>query len=299
VLTVPERKLRAALISGWRVVAPAGSRARALWDFAVRVTDRLAQDNADLLAGGIAMYALLSVFPGLGAAVSIYGLFATPAQVIQHMNVFAGVLPPGVWSIFTAQLQNVAAHSHGALTLAAAIGLLLALWSARLTISALMTATNIAYGVRVSRSYMRHTAVSVALTLGLILGFLVMVLGGVVVPLALAVLGTRPWVDFTITTVRWLLLWVFAALGLALVYRYAPARTPGRWHWITWGSATAATLWLAVSALFAIYVRVFAAYDRTYGPLGGAVVLLMWFYLLSFIVIIGAEIDAAREPHPE
>jgi membrane protein len=264
----------------------------------VGITRRLERHNAALMAGAIAMYALLSVFPGLGAAVSLYGLFATPADVVQHADLFAGILPPGVWSIFDRQLQDVAAHDHGTLTVAAAIGLLLALWSARLTVSALMTATNIACRVRERRSYLQQSAVSLALTLGLIVGFLIMMLLGVVIPLALAVLGTRPWVQAIVTLIRWLLLWEFAVLGLAAVYRHAPARRPGRWRWISWGSATAATLWLTVSALFAVYVRVFATYDRTYGPLGGAVVLLMWFYLLSLSVILGAEIDAALERHP-
>jgi membrane protein len=277
-----------------------GSRLRGLWDFGVRVSHRLERHHGALLAGAIAMYALLSVFPGLGAAVSIYGLFATPANVIQQMNLFAGVLPPGVWTIFNEQLQNVAAHDHGTLTAAAGIGVLLALWSARLTVSSLMLATSIAHGAPDRRRYVHHTAISLALTLGLIVGFVVMVVLGVVIPLALAVLGPRPWVQYFITVLRWLLLWLFAVVGLATVYRYAPARKPrGRWRWITWGSATAATLWVAVSALFGVYVRVFAAYDRTYGPLGGAVVLLMWFYLLSLIVIVGAEIDAALEPRPE
>lgn len=261
----------------------------------MRVTRRLERHNAGLMAGAIAMYALLSVFPGLGAAVSIYGLFATPADVAQHADLFAGILPPGVWSIFNGQLQDVAAHDHGTLTVAAAIGLVLALWSARLTVSALMTATNMAARVRERRGYLQQTAVALALTLALIVGFLIMMLIGVVIPLALAVLGTRPWVQFIAALIRWLLLWGFAVLGLAAVYRYAPARRPGRWHWVSWGCATAATLWLTVSALFAVYVRVFAAYDRTYGPLGGAVVLLMWFYLLSLSVILGAEIDGALE----
>jgi membrane protein len=57
-------------------------------------------------------------------------------------------------------------------------------------------------------------------------------------------------------------------------------------------------LWLAVSGLFAVYVRMFATYDQTYGALAGVVVLLLWFYLLSLFVILGAEINAAIEPAP-
>jgi membrane protein len=261
---------------------------------AARVFTKLEEDNAGLLAGGIAMYGLLSVFPGLAAAVSIYGLFETPADVIQHMHVFAGVLPPGVWSIFADQLRNVVAHDHGTLTIAALIGLLVALWSARFTVSALMTATNIAYRARERRGYIHQVAVSLLLTLAVIVGFVVMLLVGVVIPLALEVLGTGGWAKATLTVLRWLVLWLFAVTGVAIVYRYAPARHEAHWRWLTFGSGVAASLWLVLSGLLTLYVRAFAGYDRTYGPLSGVIVLLMWFYLLSFALLLGAEIDAVR-----
>ena len=264
----------------------------------MQVTKQLQSHNVALLAAGVAMYGLLSVFPGLAAAVSIYGLFATPADVIAHLNVFSGILPPEVWSIFNAQLQNVVAHNHGTLTAAAVIGLLIALWSARLTMSALMIATNIAYEQPEQRGFFFQITVSLLLTLGVIVGFVLMLLIGVIVPLALDVLGTAPWMYTTVTVTRWLLLWIFALLGLSVVYHFAPARTPARWRWVTWGSVLAATCWSIVSGLFGLYVRTFGAYDRMYGALGGVVVLLMWFYLLSFIVVVGAEINAVLERRP-
>jgi membrane protein len=241
------------------------------------------------------MYGLLSVFPGLAAVVSLYGLFATPADVIAHMNVFAGVLPPGVWGIFNAQLQNVVARDHGTLTVAAAAGVLIALWSARLTMSALMTATTIAYQQPEGRGWLGQILVSLLLTLGVIVGFLLMLLLGVVVPLALEVLGPSAAVRQLAAVVRWLLLWVFAVLGLSVVYHFAPACKPPAWRWVSWGSALAASCWLAVSGLFSLYVRTFNSYGKTYGALGGVIVLLMWFYLLSFIVVIGAEVNAVIE----
>jgi membrane protein len=265
------------------------------WEAAARLSDKLQQHNAALLAGGIAMYGLLSVFPGLAAAVSLYGLFATPGEAVQQMQAFAGVLPQEAWQILSTQLQSIAAHDHGTLTAAAALGLLIALWSARLTMSAVMTATNIAFETADKRSYLRQILVSLLLTVAAIIGFIAMLLLGVVVPLLLGVLGTSRWVQGSVMVLRWLLLWGFAVLGLEMVYRYAPAREARRWRWVSWGSALAATGWLAISGLFAIYVRTIAGYDRTYGALGGVVVLLMWFYFLSLIVILGAEINAVLE----
>jgi membrane protein len=172
---------------------------------------------------------------------------------------------------------------------------LIALWSARLTMSALMTATTIAYEHREKRGFLYQLLTSLMLTLGLIVGFLVMLLIGVVVPLAVAVLGTSPSIQFLVDVLRWLLLWAFAVIGLSVVYHYAPARKHARWRWVSSGSVLAATLWLAVSGLFSLYVRTVAGYDRTYGALGGVVALLMWFYLLSLIVVVGAEVNAVLD----
>jgi membrane protein len=262
------------------------------WDAAVDVVVRLQSHNALLLAGGIAMYALLSIFPGLAAAVSIYGLFATPADVIQHMKVFAGILPPGVWGLLSSQMQGVAAHDHGTLTVAALVGLLVALYSARLTMSALMIATSIAFEERDRRSFVRQVSMSLVLTFGLIIGFLVMLLLGVIVPLTVQILGASTGVHLMLTLVRWAMLWGFAVLGLDVVYHYATVqRRP--WQLLSWGSVIAAACWLCVSALFAVYVGTIASYDQTYGPLGAVMVLLVWFYLLSLTVVLGAEINAA------
>ena len=200
-----------------------------------------------------------------------------------------------MWDIFSSQLQNVAAHDHGTLTVAAAIGMLIALWSARLTMSGLMSITNIAYEHSDKRGVLAQILISLALTLGAIIGFLGMLLLGVIVPLTLAVLGTSTWVRLTVSILRWLLLWAFAVIGLSLVYHFAPMHKPTRWRCVTWGSTVAATFWLALSGLFTLYVRWFARYDQTYGALAAVVVLLMWFYLLSLVVVLGAEINATLE----
>jgi membrane protein len=265
---------------------------RTWWEISKEINDRLGRHNSGLLAAGMAMYGMLSVFPGLSAVVFIYGLFATPTAVAEQMQAFAGILPPGVWTIFSAQLQNVAAHDHDTLTWAAAIGVLLALWSARLTMSALMTITNSALEIAETRGFFLQIAVSLGLTVGALAGFLIMLLIGIVVPLVLTLLGTSATIQTLVTALRWLVLWLFAVIGLALVYHAAPARRHVRWRCLTWGSVTAATLWVLISGLFGLYVSRFAGYDRVYGTLAGVVVLLMWFYLLSFSVVLGAEINS-------
>jgi membrane protein len=261
----------------------------------VRVWKEIGSDHVTLVSAGLAMYALLAVFPGLAAAVSLYGMFATPRDVISHMQAFAGVLPPGTWEIFSQQLQSVAGHQPHTLTIAAMTGLAIALWGAKSGMSSLMTATNIAYTEDEKRGFFRQLLVSLLFTIVAIVGFLVVLLLGVAIPLVLQVLGTQSWLQVVIGALRWALLWMIAVLGLALIYRYAPARHRARWQWVSWGSVIAATLWLLGSLAFAFYVRTFGTYGKTYGALGGVVVLLMWFYLSSFFVVLGAEINAEME----
>jgi membrane protein len=280
---------------GRRADRPTDIPARGWLDVGWRTVKRFSDDNVTLIAGGLALYALLSVFPALAALVSIYGMFATPRDVIEQMNAFAGVLPPGVWDIFNSELQNIAKTDQSTLSVALGIGIVVALWSARSGMSSLMTATNIAYQERERRGFIRTTLLSLAFTAGAVLGFIMMLALGVAIPLVLAALGTSEWAKVVVSIVRVALLWAGMVLGLAVVYRYAPARKHARWRWVSTGSIVAATLWLGASALFAFYVTNFAGYAKTYGALGGVVVLLMWFYISSIVIVVGAQINAESE----
>jgi membrane protein len=264
-------------------------------DIAVRVWKEIRSDNVSLVPAGLALYTLLAVFPALAAAVSLYGLFATPAQVSQHMRSFAGILPPGTWEIFSRQLQDIAGNPRSTLTATAVMSLLVALWSARSGMSSLMTATNIAYSQQEKRGFIRQILVSLAFTVAAIVTFVLMLLLGVAFPLVLNAVGFSAAFEVEITVARWGLLWLVAVVGLAVIYRYGPARSRARWRWVMWGAVMAATVWLGGSLLFALYVRTFGTYGRTYGALGGVIVLLMWFYLSSFIVVLGAKVNAEME----
>ncbi len=268
---------------------------RGWWDIAVRVKDGLIRDNATLMAAGLAMYGLLALFPALTATISIYGLLVTPTGVVHQISGFAQQMPPGVWDLVRTQLQDVASHQHRTLSTAAVIGLLVALWSVSSGMSSLMTVTNIAYGEREQRGLILQTAIALLMTIGAVAGFIIMLALAFAVPLMLGLLGTSPALRIIGEVARWLLLWCFGLVALGIIYRLAPSRERPRWHWVSLGSGIAATLWVISTVLFALYVRLFASYQQTYGALSSVVVLLMWFYLSSFWVVLGAEINAESE----
>ena len=264
-------------------------------DIAVRVWQNLGRDNTSLIAAGIALNAMLAVFPALAVLVSVYGMFASPQNVVQELGPFLGILPADAAKLLTDQLQILATPKNHTLGFGAVAGTILALWNSRQGMAALMTATNIAYNQRERRGFFRQIAISIVFSLAAMLIFLLMLLVGVAVPLLLQAAPLGRGVTLAVLIVRWALLWSFAVLGFSLAYRFAPDRQPPKWRWVTWGSAIAATVWILGSLAFSAYVQNFGSYGKMYGALGGMIVLLMWFYLMGFTIVLGAEINAEME----
>ena len=256
---------------GRKADRPADIPKRGWWDVAMRVKKSLDQDNVSLVASGLALYALLAVFPALAAAVSIYGLFASPQEISQHLQTLGGLLPEDALKILNQQLSELSGRGQQTLSFGVIAGIVIALWSARKGMTALMSATNIAYNEEEQRGFIKQLVVSSTFTIGAVIGFLVVLLLTVAIPLVLHFLPLGDAAEFVVLAFRWALLWLVAVVGLAVVYRYAPDREKAQWRWLTPGSAIAATLWLVGGLLFAIYVRNWGSYGETYGALGGVI----------------------------
>jgi peptide deformylase len=238
---------------------------RAGWrDILLRVWRRLGQDNVSLIAAGVALNTLLAVFPAMAVLASVYGMFASPAKVARDIAPFYGILPHDAASIIQTQLQALARPRDRTLGIAATVSLVVSIYYSSQGVSALMSATNIAYAERERRSYFKVILVALCFALGGVVGFVLMLLLTVAVPLGLEHLPMPGFVSLLVLALRWVLLWAFAVLGLAVVYRYAPSRENAQWRWVSWGSVIAATLWLLSSFLFSLYVRDFGSYSRTY-----------------------------------
>lgn len=269
---------------------------RAGWrDILLRVWQKIGDDNLSLIAAGVALNTLLAVFPAMAVLASIYGMFASPAEVGKHIAPFYGILPHDAAAIIQAQLEALARPQGHTLGIAAIVSLVVSVYYSSQGVSALMSATNIAYREGERRGFIERLLIALGFASGAVAGFALMLLLTLAVPLGLERLPLPRFVEMAVLILRWILLWLFAALGLAIVYRYAPSRENARWRWVSWGSVVAATLWLVASVLFSLYVRDFGSYGKTYGALGGVIVLIMWFYLQGYAIVLGAEFNAETE----
>jgi membrane protein len=251
-------------------------------------------DHLTLVAGGVAYAWFLALFPGLIAAVLIYGLVTDPSQVESQVNNMASGLPSDAQSLITTQLKSIAGGSGG-FGLGLVISIALALWSASAGMAGLVEAVNIAYDEDEDRNFVVKRALALVLTIGFLIFLAVAVTLVAVFPIVLSQLGTSPVVEIIAQVVRWAILAGAAIVALGLIYRIGPDRDAPAVRWLSLGSVLAALIWIAASVGFSFYVDNFSSYGKTYGALAGVVVLLIWFWITALVVLLGAEINAETE----
>jgi membrane protein len=252
-------------------------------------------DNMPIIAGGVAFFAFLSIFPALIALVSLYGLVATPETVAQQIEDLSAQLPESAAQLIGEQLTAIVNNSGSALSVSLVVSILAALWSASGGVGNLITAVNIAYDEVETRNVVKLKLLSLALTLGAIVFVLVAFALLAVVPAVLEALPLGVVGTILAQVARWVLLLAMFAGSLAVLYRVAPDRDAPRFRWVSLGAVIVTVIWALVSVGFALYVNNFGSYDKTYGAIAGVIVLMLWLYLTCYLVLLGAEINAEAE----
>ncbi|NEM06609.1 YihY/virulence factor BrkB family protein [Geodermatophilus normandii] len=252
-------------------------------------------DNMPIIAGGVAFFAFLAIFPALIATISIYGLVASPETVERQITELSAQLPESAASLIGEQLTSITQNSGGALSISLAISVLGALWSASGGTGNLLTAVNIAYDEVETRSFVKRKALALGLTLGAIVFVLVTFALVAVVPAVLDMLPLGIVGSVLAQVLRWVLLLGVFAGSLAVLYRVAPDRDAPQLKWVSLGAIFVTVIWALVSLGFSFYVNNFGSYDKTYGTIAGVIVLMLWLYLTCYLVLLGAEINSESE----
>lgn len=260
-----------------------------------RVKKQLKNDHISIVAAGVTFYGFLAIFPALAAVVSIYGLVVDPATVEQQLNQMTAVLPSQAQELLGQQLSSIASQSSSTLGLGVAVSILAAIWAAKKGTNALIEGMNIAYDEQERRGFIKKTAVTLAFTFGAVVVTILSMVLVIALPAALGSLGLPEAAALALGAVRWLVLGAILLAALAVIYRFAPDREAARWRWVSPGSVIAVGLWLVASWAFSYYVSNFGSYNDTYGSLAAVVILLMWLFISSYIVLLGAEINSEME----
>jgi membrane protein len=261
----------------------------------------LIEDRVFGHAAELGFYFLFALFPTLLCASSVLGLAARSAYQFSDklLDYLAIVIPTAaLGTVLSTFNETTAAASPGRVT----FGLIAAVWSASVGISAIQDTLNAVYKIQDSRSYIvariQAIGLTILLTIIVTLGLASMLLGDYFARLTEL---RNP--DFllryatanSIRVMSWIIASVLLALIFAMLYYWAPDCKNRCWHSLTPGGTIGIAGWLLASFGLRIYLHFFNTYTVAYGSLGAVIILLMWFYITGLMLLLGAEINSQIE----
>jgi membrane protein len=247
-------------------------------------------DNVPLLAAAQGYYYLLSLIPMLILILSVLPyLNLDPDQAMAFMS---DIMPEEIAGIFEDQIVDILTEQRGGLL---TVGILGTIWSASSGMNAFMQASDLAYNVRNKRPFIKARLLSIALTFGMIIALIIAlvlpIFGDVLIDFVQSAMNIPAGTEMLIQVLRWTVSIVVIAGVLSALYHFAPnIKLP--FKTAIPGALFATVAWLVTSFGFSIYINNFGNYSETYGSLGGVVILMIWFFLIGIILVVGAEINA-------
>lgn len=289
------RKEKSTADRGRNADKPSEIPAKGWKDTLMRVKKEINNDKVSMLAASMSYYALLACVPAMTSLVLLYAWFSDPAEISRHIAELSRFLPAEAEKILRDQLVALSSKAPTTLGLSAIGTLLFSLWSASKGSTSVIEAMNIIYGEKECRGFVKRTLMALGMTLlGTILS-LVAIVVVVAMPAITGAFNFGPMFETLGSIAGWIVLLFLFSFYLSSVYRFGPCRQKAKWQWVSRGSFIASVLWAATSLLFSWYASNFADFNKTYGSLGAVVVLMTWFWISSYIILLGGEINSELE----
>jgi membrane protein len=256
-----------------------------------RVREQVSEERLTLVSAGTAFWILLSLFPGLIAVISLYGLVADPEQAADSIDQVLSGISPEAQEVIAAQVDNIAAASRN-LSLSLVSSLVLALWSASAGVHNVMSAVTHAQGHEETRGWFRLKATALLITvIGIVVGATVIGVLGVLPALYDRLPEWAGWVSGVLTT---LLVYVLLTATIAMVYRWSPPVAVTSWAIRLPGAMIASLVVIVGTIGFSFYARSFSSYGSVYGALAGVIIVMMLLFINVLIVLVGAVVNIER-----
>lgn len=247
-------------------------------------------DRISMTAAGCAFYATLALFPAISMLISIYGLVQRPVTAERHLAVLAEIMPGPAFMLIEERVHHLIYQTRQTLSLNLTVSTVLTFWTVVTGSKSILRGVDIAYDVPRRRRFWRLQVVGTGMTL---LGVVCGVLGLIVLlglPAMISALGLwrHRFVLFHFASMAMLIAFFFTTV--LLLYQYGPA--PVRRRRVAPGALLATALWLLASEALTSYVSRIGSFGATYGPLGAAVGIMLWFYVSAYATLLGAELNA-------
>lgn len=260
----------------------------------VRTVNEFVNDDMSTYASALAYQMLFSLFPFVLFLIALIGFLHLPDFFSWLRLQSELVLPPQALDLVNPVIDQLQQSKGGLMS----IGIVIALWTASAGVRLMMSAMNAAYDVPEARPAWKRIPLSIAYTVGiagmLLLAAALMVLGPQVMGWIAGQIGMEDFIVTLWTILRWPVIVILMMVAVALMY-YVMPDVKQKFRFITPGSVLAVVVWIIASLGFGYYVQTFADYNATYGSIGAIIVLLLYFYISSAVLLLGAEMNAVIE----
>ncbi len=263
-----------------------------LYVFLVLLQKKTLKDGLIERSRAMAFSFMLSMFPAI-----IFTFTLIPYVPIQDlkervMTSMGDVLPETMYQGVSGTIYEILNISHGGLM---SFGFVFALYSATNGIMAMIDAFNECYSSADRRKFVKKLLISFLIIILLSVIILIAIVITVLLGLYLHFLPGDQKVDaFGLIVGKYAVVFLIFYFGISMIYYIAPA-VHKRWSFFSHGSFIATLMVLAFTFLFSYYVDNFNSYNKVYGSIGALIGLMLWFNMISLMLLIGFEINACIE----
>ncbi len=262
--------------------------------FFYKLYEKVFEEDIMSSAAQVAFYFSFALFPLLLFLVTLFGLVLSSADDLRGELFYylRQVMPYSAYELVQSTIKEVTENSSGGkLTL----GFFTALWFASAGVDSIRVALNSVYNLRETRDWWKTKVQSLLFTLVIAVlvsaALAIVFYGWKFVSVAFTAFSLPVPAPFFLVFIQWIAVLILLIIIFGLLYSYIPNHSPKKWHWITPGTIVGIILWLILSGGFRLYLNYFNSYNKTYGSLGAVIILMLWLFLTSLVILIGGLIN--------
>lgn len=270
--------------SGWKAIL-------------IKVKDKIGENNVVIVSAGVGFFGFLAIFPAIMALISIYGFVMDPQQIEEQVSKISSVLPEQTHEILQYRVDQFIKPTGDSLGWGTFFGILLGIWVANIGTKSLFRGINIAYETKSTRGILKHNGLTLLFTFGAIILIILSAALIVAFPSIVEQIGLPDNIESLISWLRWLIMGLILVGSIGLIYRFGPGRKRPEFKWVIPGAVLATLLWLLASWAFSFYIRNFWNLGEIYGSISAVVFLMLWLFISTFIILLGAELNSEIEQH--
>ncbi|MBD3630484.1 YihY/virulence factor BrkB family protein [Cyclobacterium sp.] len=272
------------IFSGWKTIL-------------INVKDQIGENNVVIVSAGVGFFGFLAIFPAIMALISIYGFVMDPQQIEEQVSKISSMMPEQTHEILQYRVDQFIQSKGDSLGWGTFFGILLGVWIANIGTKSLFRGINIAYETKSNRGIIKNNGLTLLFTFGAIILIILSAALIVAFPSIVEQIGLPDNIESLISWLRWLIMGLILVGSIGLIYRFGPGRKRPEFKWVIPGAVLASLLWLLASWGFSFYIRNFWNLGEIYGSISAVVFLMLWLFISTFIILLGAELNSEIEQH--